>query len=144
MDYEEEDDFILQCFQLQQWMLVMIATTIVENHFFEWIALGERLPAFPGCIGHIDGTLCRIRRPWNDENGTRRIRVEWGIGGLKVKFKRFLKTFDNRKSRFNHMFRTGCILTNFIQRKRGLVEYEDLGPYQSSTDAPEDTYGLAE
>ncbi|KAL2612208.1 hypothetical protein R1flu_023900 [Riccia fluitans] len=204
MDYEEEDDFILEFFQLQQQMLVMIATTIVENHFFgelhkedqkfvdftlrvrpvlqramgtaslfkvltnfkitefeelcsricpilnstakttgefvktgagrppkltaqervlscmmylkhdnsvvyeafQWnwskssmsddalyvcsvineyladeirwpsheerIALGERLPTFPGCMGHIDGTLCRIRRPWNDENGPRK------------------------------------------------------------------------
>ncbi|KAL2608567.1 hypothetical protein R1flu_027140 [Riccia fluitans] len=89
----------------------------------------------------VDGSVIDA---FNKLHASRRIWVEWGIGGLKVKFKHFLKTFDNRKSRFNHMFRTGCILTNFIQRRRGLVEYEDLGPYQSSTDAPEDTYGWAE
>jgi DDE superfamily endonuclease len=31
--------------------------------------LSQRLPDFPGCIGHIDGTLCRINRPDDIEHG---------------------------------------------------------------------------
>ena len=27
---------------------------------------GNRLAEFPGCIGHIDGTLCKIQRPHGD------------------------------------------------------------------------------
>ena len=30
--------------------------------------LGRQIPAFPGCIGFIDGTLVRIRRPHNDNH----------------------------------------------------------------------------
>jgi DDE superfamily endonuclease len=31
--------------------------------------LSQRLPDFPGCIGHIDNTLCRINRPDDIEHG---------------------------------------------------------------------------
>ena len=57
----------------------------------------------------------------------RRIKVEWGIGGLKRKFKRFSKTFDNRRPRFKHLFITGCILTNFIHRRRMDMRMSDMG-----------------
>jgi len=30
--------------------------------------LRQRIPEFPGCIGFIDGTLCKIRRPFKDPN----------------------------------------------------------------------------
>ena len=33
-------------------------------------ALASTIPALPGCIGFIDGTLVKIRRPWkNPEHG---------------------------------------------------------------------------
>jgi hypothetical protein len=36
----------------------------------EWRAeLARRVPDFPGCIGHIDGTLCRINRPSGPDHG---------------------------------------------------------------------------
>jgi DDE superfamily endonuclease len=31
--------------------------------------LARRVPDFPGCIGHIDGTLCRINRPSGPDHG---------------------------------------------------------------------------
>ena len=40
----------------------------------KWPSVDERVEAashaheFPGCIGIIDGTLVKIRRPWRDEN----------------------------------------------------------------------------
>ena len=33
--------------------------------------LGRTIPQLPGCIGFIDGTLCRIRRPYNDPDERR-------------------------------------------------------------------------
>ena len=47
-----------------------------------------------------------------------RVRVEWGIGGLKRKFKRLMKSFDNTKEKFPELFLAGCFLTNFIQSRR--------------------------
>ena len=38
----------------------------------KWPSVDERVEAgsheFPGCIGIIDGTLVKIRRPWRDDN----------------------------------------------------------------------------
>ena len=34
----------------------------------ERVIAGRELEEFPGCIGTIDGTLIRIRRPWSDPN----------------------------------------------------------------------------
>ena len=47
-----------------------------------------------------------------------RIQVEWGIGGMKRKFKRMMKVFDARKMKFPIMLRAAAILTNFIHRRR--------------------------
>jgi hypothetical protein len=41
------------------------------RHEIQWpdagrrVQLSQRLPGFPGCIGHLDGTLCCINRPSN-------------------------------------------------------------------------------
>jgi hypothetical protein len=59
----------------------------------------------------------------------RRIKVEWGIGGLKCKFRRFLKSFDNTIPRLHHRFRTAAILTNFIHRQRMNMAIEDMGTF---------------
>jgi DDE superfamily endonuclease len=56
----------------------------------------------------------------------RRIKVEWGIGGLKSKFRRFQKPFDNTKMRFNHVFKTALILTKFLHRRRLNMEYTEI------------------
>jgi hypothetical protein len=43
-----------------------------------------------------------------------RFRVEWGIGGLKRKWKRFMKRFDSKQPKFPHLFQAGCVMTNFF------------------------------
>jgi hypothetical protein len=73
----------------------------------------------------------------------RRIKVEWGIGGLKCKFRRFIKTFDSTKPRFSHMFRTAAILTNFLHRRRMNMHYKDNGQFEGDQDAG-DVYGWDE
>ena len=64
-----------------------------------------------------------------------RIRVEWGIGGLKRKWKRFMKRFDSTKEKYPYLFKAGCILTNFIHRRRMDMAYEVVGA------GGEDDYG---
>jgi hypothetical protein len=45
----------------------------------ERVLLGQRLENFRGCIGIIDGTLCKIRRPWRDPN-----HAKWFNGRKKI------------------------------------------------------------
>jgi DDE superfamily endonuclease len=188
--------------------------------------LAQRLPEFPGCIGHVDGTLCRINRPsdigpdhrryfngrkhiycfnntvvvdhdglfifvdpgyagsfhdvnclrhsilhnewrerltrsnlddageyllgdpgyvgvemyilrrvhrrelptdpnaaavaeaFNRRHAAERVKVEWGIGGLKIRFRRLLTNCPSRRGSFAPVFTACCILTNFIHRNR--------------------------
>jgi hypothetical protein len=67
-----------------------------------------------------------------------------GIGGLKCKFRRFLKSFDNTKPRFHHMFCTAAILTNFIHRRRMNMAIEDMGTYVGDVGNHDDVYGWHE
>jgi hypothetical protein len=63
-------------------------------------------------------------------HAAKRIKIEWGIGGLKCKFRRFQKTFDNTKPRFNHFFRAAAILKIFLHRRRKNMEVLDNGLYE--------------
>jgi hypothetical protein len=38
------------------------------------------------------------------------VQMEWGIGGLKRKWKRFMKHFNFTKPKYNHLFKTTTIL----------------------------------
>ena len=55
---------------------------------------------------------------YNKMHAGYRIAVEWGIGGLKRKWKRMLKTFDCTQQKFPHLFQSAATLTNFIHRRR--------------------------
>ena len=59
-----------------------------------------------------------------------RVRVEWGIGGLKRKWTLMMQTFEASRDKFPHLFRSAAILTNFIQRRNDM-----------STDLEEDANG---
>jgi hypothetical protein len=65
-----------------------------------------------------EGSNANEIRAYNMMRAGRRIKVESGIGGLKCKFRRFQKPFDNTKPRFNHFFRAAANLTNFLHRQR--------------------------
>jgi hypothetical protein len=43
-----------------------------------------------------------------------RIKGEWGIGGLKLKWKRLMKHFDSTKEIYIHLFRATTLLINFL------------------------------
>lgn len=71
---------------------------------------------------------------YNKMHAGYRVKVEWGIGGLKRKFRRLMKRFDATKPKYNHLFRVAAILTNFIHRRRmdftHVVVGEQLDPAQ--------------
>jgi hypothetical protein len=43
-----------------------------------------------------------------------RFKVEWGIGGFKHKWRRFMKWYDSTKSKYNYLLRIVVLLTNFL------------------------------
>ena len=74
---------------------------------------------------------------YNAMHGGLRVKVEWGIGGLKRKWKRLMKRFDARREKFDLLFKAAAILTNFIHRRR-----MDMHAYaEGDRDNDEDHYG---
>ena len=55
---------------------------------------------------------------WNKIHAVYRIQVQWGIGGLKQKWRRLMKRFDNRRPQFGLFFEAAAKLTNFLHRRR--------------------------
>jgi hypothetical protein len=53
-----------------------------------------------------------------------RIAVEWGIGGMKRKWKRLMKGFENTREKFADIFFAAAILTNFLHRRRQNFQME--------------------
>ncbi len=53
--------------------------------------------------------------------------MEWGIGGLKQKWKRFMKCFDSTMPKSNHLFKIVTILTNFFHKHHLHFTYEVIG-----------------
>jgi hypothetical protein len=45
-----------------------------------------------------------------------KMQVEWGIHGLKRKWKWLMKRFDSTKPKYTILFRIANILTNFLQK----------------------------
>jgi DDE superfamily endonuclease len=64
---------------------------------------------------------------FNKRHASRRVKVEWGIGGLKNRFRKFLTVCSNRRYKFRAIFESCCRLTNFAHRHRLEFRTEDLG-----------------
>jgi hypothetical protein len=45
-----------------------------------------------------------------------KVQIKWGIGGLKRKWRKFMKIFDSTKPKYNHLFKATIILTNFLHK----------------------------
>jgi hypothetical protein len=43
-----------------------------------------------------------------------RVRVEWGIGGLKRRWRWFMKRINSTKPKYKFLFKVATILTNFL------------------------------
>jgi hypothetical protein len=55
--------------------------------------------------------------------------VEWGIGGLKRKWRRFMKRFDNTKPRYSHLFKSGALFINFLYKRRMDFTYKVINDH---------------
>src|SRR5690242_12560453 len=66
----------------------------------------------------FDGEKASAVEAYNAMHGGIRVKVEWGIGGLKRKWKRLMKRFDSNRDKFPFLFRAAAILPNYIQRQR--------------------------
>jgi hypothetical protein len=45
-----------------------------------------------------------------------KVQVDWGIGGLKRKWRWLMKRFDSTKQKYTFLFRATALLTNFLHR----------------------------
>jgi hypothetical protein len=59
---------------------------------------------------------------FNKCHANKRVKVEWGIGGMKMKFRVLQSCFPWRRSKFITVFKTCAVLTNFIHRRRGVIQ----------------------
>lgn len=57
-----------------------------------------------------------VVRAFNRRHAGHQIVIEWGIGGVKIKFAKLRDICTNQRSPFEILFRVACILTNFIHR----------------------------
>ncbi len=57
-------------------------------------------------------------------NGGFKAYMEWGIGGVKRKWKRFMEMFDSTQSKFKQLFQIIVIIINFLQRRCMDLAYE--------------------
>lgn len=102
--------------------------------------LGEYILGDPGYLGAEMFVMRRVDNreianvqdnaviaAYNSRHAAQRVRVEWGIGGIKNKFRRFLGCCPNRRRYFRTMFNAAAIMTNFIHRRRMDMNMEVVG-----------------
>jgi hypothetical protein len=53
--------------------------------------------------------------------------MEWGIGGLKGKWKCHMKKFDSTKPKYAHLFQATTLLINFLHMRCMALTYEVVG-----------------
>jgi hypothetical protein len=56
-----------------------------------------------------------------------RVKMEWGIGRLKWKWKKSIKHFNSTKSKYYHLFHVTIILTNFLHKHWMDFTYKVIG-----------------
>jgi hypothetical protein len=56
-----------------------------------------------------------------------RVQIEWGIGRLKRKWKRFMKRFDSTKPKYSYLFKLKTLLTNSLHRRKMDFTYKVIG-----------------
>jgi hypothetical protein len=68
-----------------------------------------------------------IVRSYNKMHACFKVQVEWGIGGLKKKWRRHMKKFDSTKPKYAHLFWVVALLTNVIHMRFMDLKYEVFG-----------------
>lgn len=73
------------------------------------------------------GVVRPVFNAFNERHAGKRIQVEWGIGGLKMKWRNLQSSFLMRRPNFQIIMWRCCILTNFQHRQRMNLQKTDLG-----------------
>jgi hypothetical protein len=102
-----------------------------RSHFSHSDGDIEYLLGDPGYIGEEMFIVRRVNCPkiaadgdihvvdaFNTMHTGHRVQMEWGIGGLKRKWRWFMKKYGLSHDKFPILFQVAAILTNFIQRRR--------------------------
>jgi hypothetical protein len=67
-------------------------------------------------------------RTYNKMHVGYKVRMEWGIGGLKRKWRRLMKRFDSTKPKYTILFRASTTtLINFLHRRQMDFTFEVIG-----------------
>jgi hypothetical protein len=66
-------------------------------------------------------------RAYNKMHASFRVQVEWGISGLKRKWRCLMKRFDSIKPKYAQSFRVATLLTNFLHKRHMDLTYEVVG-----------------
>ena len=74
---------------------------------------------------------------WNKMHAGYRIQEEWSIGGLKQKWRRLIKRFDNQLPRFGIFLEAAAKLMNFLHYQR--MNFEQVVPDEQEEN--EDEFG---
>jgi hypothetical protein len=56
-----------------------------------------------------------VMNVYNKMHDGYRVKVEWGIRGLKRKWRQLMKHFDSTKDKYNNLFLATSILINLLQ-----------------------------
>jgi hypothetical protein len=59
------------------------------------------------------------------------VKVDWGIGGLKSKWRRLKKCLDLTKEKVNHLFKAITLRTNFLYKHHQNLTFEIIGEHQN-------------
>lgn len=135
----------------RDWRNRFTRTETADGSYFEYL-LGD-----PGYLGVDMYILRRVDRreinagaagfnlvveAFNKHHAGIRIKVAWGIGGLKNRFNKFLGITPNRKVKFSIMFKAAAILTNFVHRRRQDFNIAELGLLPGNEDGQDDGYAV--
>jgi hypothetical protein len=66
-------------------------------------------------------------RVYDKMHASFKVQVEWGIGGLKKKWKCPMKKFDSTKPKHAQLFQATILLTNFLHIKHMDLTYKVVG-----------------
>ncbi len=80
-----------------------------------------------GKLKFVHGHDQNVINAYNKMHVGYRVKVEWGIRGLKWKWKQFMKHFNSTKSKYYHLFRVATIFTNFLHKHWMDFTYKIIG-----------------
>jgi hypothetical protein len=64
---------------------------------------------------------------YNKMHASFKVQMEWGIGGLKKKWRCLMKRFDSTKPKYAHLFQDVAHLNNFLHMRCMDLTYEVVG-----------------